>query len=64
VFILPRFLKLDGVWWSFPSSDLLTFLLTLTFLIPQVRQLRKERKYHEQNENGYAYELNKIMGGH
>jgi putative MATE family efflux protein len=55
VFILPRFLKLDGVWWSFPLSDILTFLLTLTMLIPQLRQLRKERSHHQQQPDGYRY---------
>ncbi len=44
VFILPRFFRLDGVWWAFPLSDLLTFLMTLTLLIPQLRQLRKEKR--------------------
>jgi putative MATE family efflux protein len=37
---LPRFLQLDGVWWSFPLSDALTVLLILSFLIPQIRELR------------------------
>jgi len=52
VFILPRFLKLDGVWLSFPLADLLTFLMTLTFLIPQLRQLRKEKRQHQQESGG------------
>lgn len=42
IFILPRFLQLDGVWWAFPISDGLTFLLTLALLIPQIRELRKK----------------------
>jgi len=40
VFILPHFLQLDGVWWAFPISDGLTFLLTLILLIPQIRELK------------------------
>jgi putative MATE family efflux protein len=44
VMILPHFWGLDGVWWAFPISDGLTFLLTLLLLIPQIRELRK--KHH------------------
>ena len=40
IFILPRFLQLDGVWWAFPIADALTFILTLAILIPQVKELR------------------------
>jgi putative MATE family efflux protein len=40
IFILPRFLQLDGVWWAFPLSDALTFLLTTALLIPQIREFR------------------------
>jgi putative MATE family efflux protein len=39
IFILPRFLQLDGVWWAFPTADALTLLLTISLLIPQIRQL-------------------------
>jgi Na+-driven multidrug efflux pump len=39
--ILPRFLGERGVWFSFPGSDLLTFLLVLGLLIPMVRQFKK-----------------------
>jgi len=41
IFTLPRYMQLDGVWWAFPLSDILTFLLTLLFFIPQIKQLRK-----------------------
>jgi len=44
IFILPRFLELEGVWLSFPIADGLTFLLTILLLIPQVRELRS--KHH------------------
>lgn len=40
VFILPRFLQLDGIWLSFPIADVLSFILTLAFFIPQIRELR------------------------
>ena len=40
IFILPRFLQLDGVWWAFPIADGFTFLLTLALLIPQIREFR------------------------
>jgi putative MATE family efflux protein len=42
IFILPRFLQLDGVWLAFPIADALTFLLTFILLIPQIRELMKE----------------------
>ena len=41
VFILPKFLQLDGVWLSFPIADALSFILTLALFIPQIRALRK-----------------------
>ncbi|GAI09291.1 unnamed protein product, partial [marine sediment metagenome] len=34
VFILPKFLQLDGVWLSFPIADALSFILTLALFIP------------------------------
>lgn len=39
--ILPHFYQLNGVWLSFPGSDLLAFLLTLGLLIPLIIKLRK-----------------------
>lgn len=41
VFILPRFLKLDGVWLAFPFTDVLTAVLTFILLIPQIKALRE-----------------------
>ena len=41
VFILPRFLQLDGVWLSFPIADALSFILTLALFIPQIRELQR-----------------------
>jgi len=40
IFILPRFLQLDGVWWSFPIADAFAVLLTASLLIPQIKELR------------------------
>jgi len=40
IFVLPRFLQLDGVLLAFPISDALTFILTLILFIPQIRELR------------------------
>jgi putative MATE family efflux protein len=51
IFTLPRFLQLDGVWWSFPIADALTVLLTLSLLIPQIRELRS---MHSQQQVGQA----------
>jgi len=41
VFILPRFLQLDGVWLSFPIADAFSFILTLALFIPQIRELQR-----------------------
>lgn len=37
ILILPRFIGLDGVWWSFPLAEVLTFCLTMSLFIPQLR---------------------------
>jgi putative MATE family efflux protein len=41
VLILPRFLQLDGVWYSFPTADALTFALTVILTFPILRDFRK-----------------------
>jgi putative MATE family efflux protein len=41
IFILPRFLGLDGVWASFPVADSLSFVLTLLLVLPQIRRFRR-----------------------
>jgi putative MATE family efflux protein len=43
-FILPHFWQLDGVWLAFPITDVLTVLLTVALLIPQLRDFRKKSK--------------------
>ena len=40
--LLPRFFGEQGVWYSFPGSDLLTFMLVLALLIALVKGLKKE----------------------
>ena len=40
IFILPRFLQLEGVWLAFPITDALTMILTVILLIPQIRRFR------------------------
>jgi putative MATE family efflux protein len=39
--VLPRFYGEPGVWFSFPGSDILTFFLVLSLLIPMVRGFKK-----------------------
>ncbi len=40
VLILPRYLGLDGVWFSFPCTDLLSFMLVFALFWPQFSRLR------------------------
>jgi putative MATE family efflux protein len=40
--ILPHFLELDGVWYAFPSADLLSFLLVAVLMIPLYKQFKKD----------------------
>ncbi|MBN2238743.1 MAG: MATE family efflux transporter [Dehalococcoidales bacterium] len=53
VFILPPFWDIDGVWFSFPVSDGLSFVLTLALLVPVLLKFRKlgnhEREVEEAN---------------
>jgi putative MATE family efflux protein len=41
VFILPNYWQLDGVWLAFPITDVLTFILVLILLIPQIKMFRR-----------------------
>lgn len=38
---LPRYFGEKGVWYAFPGSDILTFLLVISLLIPLIRQFKK-----------------------
>jgi len=40
ILTLPRFIGLDGVWWSFPLAEILTFCLTMSLFVPQIRIFR------------------------
>lgn len=42
VLILPRFLGVTGVWCAFPIADLLSFLLALLLILPEIRRLNEE----------------------
>jgi putative MATE family efflux protein len=44
VFILPQFMDLEGVFVAFPIADILTFLLTLSLLIPTIREFRRAER--------------------
>jgi Na+-driven multidrug efflux pump len=44
VLLLSHFLQTDGVWLAFPITDGLTCILTLVFLVPLTKQLRKMRQ--------------------
>lgn len=39
--LLPVFFGLDGLLWSFPAADLLTFLIALFFIQQTYRELKK-----------------------
>ena len=41
IIMLPRFWQLDGVWLSFPFSDILTCILIVLLLTPLIRNLSK-----------------------
>ncbi len=41
VLILSHFFQLDGVWFSFPAADSLTFVLVIMLVIPIIRQFQK-----------------------
>jgi putative MATE family efflux protein len=41
VLILPHFWQLDGIWLAYPITDALTFLLTITLFVPQIRGMQK-----------------------
>jgi putative MATE family efflux protein len=50
VIILPRLLQLKGVFLSFPTSDLLTLILTLGLLAPIISQFRKAAALEKQGQ--------------
>jgi putative MATE family efflux protein len=42
VFFLPHYWGLDGIWFTFPISDILSVILTAILFIPAIRKLRKK----------------------
>lgn len=44
VLILPRVWGIDGVWWAFPITDVLTLLLVVALLVPQLRDFYRKSK--------------------
>jgi len=44
VLILPRIWGIDGVWWAFPITDVLTLLLVVALLVPQLRDFYRKSK--------------------
>jgi len=52
VILLPRFLHLEGVFLSFPTSDLLTLILTILLLIPIIKEFRKAAIAEKQGKTG------------
>jgi Na+-driven multidrug efflux pump len=47
LFILNRFLRLDGLLLSAPVSDVLTTILSLTLVLPAIIKLHKEEHRNE-----------------
>jgi len=44
VLILPRIWGIDGVWLAFPITDVLTLILVVSLLIPQLNNFRRKSK--------------------
>ena len=49
VLVLPRFLETDGVWLAQPAADVLSFLVVLFMVVPQLRDFRR-RSETQQSE--------------
>lgn len=49
--ILSSAWQLDGIWYTFPVTDVLTALVILSLLIPLIRDLQKRRDSEKQNVN-------------
>lgn len=57
VLILPHFLGLDGIWWSFPLADLLATTLTVSLLVGELRHLEDRQAAH----TGQAIDLGESL---
>ena len=40
VWFLPKMMGINGIWYSYPVSDLMAFTLTLILLVPLLRKLK------------------------
>ncbi len=52
VLIMSHYWQLDGVWLSFPSADMLTFILVVLLLIPIIRGFKKAAATEKQENTG------------
>jgi putative MATE family efflux protein len=60
VLILPRFLDLNGVWLSFPTSDGMTFLLVVVLVIPLIRKLQKAAAMEKAEKPALARDIEPV----
>lgn len=44
ILILPKFMGLDGIWWSLPASDVLATIMSLFFLYREFKNMDKLRR--------------------
>ena len=49
--LLPRFFGLDGVLYSMPVSDLLTFLFSAVLIVLTIRQLNEKANTTQKSKN-------------
>lgn len=54
VLILPLFLGLEGIWWSFPAADLIATSLTVTLLVRELGHLEDRQSDHDAQSPGTA----------
>ncbi len=46
IVFLPRFYGLNGVWLSFPVADLITFIITMAFVLVELKKMPKTAQGH------------------
>ncbi len=56
ILILPKFIGLDGVWWAFPLSDFMSFVLVFFMLLPVWMEIRRM-------DSARRHEMEKVMIG-
>ncbi len=52
LYIMAHFYRLDGIWYSFPITDVLTSLVILMLLLPQIRDLKRQRDAEKHRAGG------------